>query len=53
MAVAASVSLVTEFSTPFINLRSIMVAFKETNSPVYIYNGLVMTVSFFIVRVVF
>ena len=53
VAVAASVNLVTEFSTPLINLRSILLTFKETNGPVYIYNGFFMTLSFFIVRCVF
>ena len=53
MAVTASVSLITEFSTPFVNIRSILYDLKETSGTIYIINGLMMTISFFLCRCIF
>ena len=53
MAVTASVSLLTEFSTPFVNLRAILSFLKTTNGPLYNFNGIMMTSSFFVFRCVF
>ena len=53
LAVIASVSLVTEFSTPFVNLRAILYDHQIKSGPLYVWNGIVMTLMFFLARVVF
>ncbi len=53
LAVGCSVSLLTEASTPFVNLRAILYDFKETNGSLYVNNCILMTLSFFLVRCVF
>lgn len=44
---------VTELSTPFVNLRALMSIHKTTGNLVYVVNGLLMTVVFYVVRVFF
>uniref|UniRef100_A0A7S3CQB2 TLC domain-containing protein n=1 Tax=Strombidium rassoulzadegani TaxID=1082188 RepID=A0A7S3CQB2_9SPIT len=44
---------VTEFSTPSVNLRAIMAMHKATDNALYVLNGLMMTLSFFVFRVVY
>lgn len=53
LTVIASVSLVTEFSTPFVNVRAILYDHQVRSGPVYACNGIVMTLVFFLSRVVF
>jgi hypothetical protein len=43
-------SLITELSTPFINLRWFLATHKNTESWVYFLNGITFTLVFFIVR---
>ena len=47
------ISFFTEASTPFVNGRQILVWHHLEDTSIYIANGLMMTVSFFWVRVVF
>ena len=44
---------ITEFSTPFVNLRVILAQHELSNSRLYAINGILMTVAFFLARVVF
>lgn len=46
-------TIFSEFSTFFVNMRIILVWHKLSSSPVYFYNGLLMTLSFFFVRILF
>lgn len=49
----SAISCWTEFSTPFVNLRALLHMHKKSSSTLYIVNGLLMTVSFGIVRCLF
>ncbi len=53
LTVTASVSLVTEFSTPFVNIRALLYDHQIKTGSVYILNGLTMTLMFFLCRVLF
>lgn len=44
---------VTELSTPFVSLRAILSMHKKTDGTLYVINGLLMTLSFFVFRCVF
>ena len=45
------ITLITELSTPFVNMRTILAYHKQEKSYLYIFNGIMMTVSFFFLRV--
>ena len=49
----SSVQLITELSTPFVNTRFLLYFHKKTSSSLYLYNGLMMTLTFFVSRIVF
>lgn len=49
----SQLTTITEISTVFVNFRSILVYHHATDNIVYAINGLMMTFSFFIVRVLF
>jgi len=51
--VGAAVNLVTEFSTPFVNIRSLLYDLNIRSGLVYTLNGVTMTLVFFLCRVVF
>jgi len=40
----------TEFSTPFVNMRYLLHTHKRSSSTLYVINGLTMTFVFFLVR---
>jgi hypothetical protein len=46
-------TLFTEFSTPFVSLRALLSIHKKTNTTLYLVNGLLMTFTFFVCRVLF
>ena len=46
-------TLVTEFSTPFVSIRALLSIHKKTSTTFYLVNGLLMTLFFFVCRVVF
>lgn len=46
-------TLLTEFSTPFVSLRALLSIHKKTSTTLYLVNGLLMTLSFFVCRVLF
>lgn len=48
--VLSNTALMTELSTPFVNLRYLLHTHKKSNTTIYIVNGLVMTGCFFLVR---
>jgi len=43
----------TEITTPFVNNRWFLAITKKTNTKIYIFNGLLMTLGFIVVRVLF
>ena len=47
------ISLMTEVSTPFVSLRALLDMHKMKDSKLYLVNGVLMTLSFFLFRVVF
>ena len=49
----SNVTLITEFTTTFVNIRWLLYFHGKTSSKAYLYNGYVMTASFFVVRVLF
>lgn len=53
LLVTASVSALTEVSTPFVNVRAMLYDLKMGSSSIYAVNGLFMTLFFFIFRCVF
>jgi uncharacterized membrane protein YagU involved in acid resistance len=44
---------ITEASTPFVNLRQLLAWHHLTDNRLYLMNGLLMTLSFFVFRIVF
>ena len=48
-----SISLMTEVSTPFVSLRALLDMHKMKDSKLYLVNGILMTLSFFVFRVIF
>ena len=51
LGVLHSATLLTEFSTPFVNIRWLLYFHKRTSEPFYVINGWVMTFSFFLFRI--
>jgi hypothetical protein len=49
----SNATCLTELSTPFVSLRALLYMHKKTDSTLYMVNGLLMTVSFFIIRCLF
>ena len=49
----SNATCVTEFSTPFVSLRALLSMHKKTSGTLYIINGLLMTFSFLLIRVIF
>ena len=49
----AQLTFITEFSTFFVNARFLLAKHKLSSTTIYIVNGLLMTLSFFVVRVVY
>jgi hypothetical protein len=49
----SNITCLTEFSTPFVSMRALLHMHKKSSSPLYIINGLLMTVSFGICRCCF
>lgn len=49
----SNATCVTELSTPFVSLRALLSMHKKTSGTLYIVNGLLMTFSFLIIRVIF
>lgn len=49
----ASSTIITEVTTPFVNIRYLLYFHGKQSGPAYFYNGLAMTFSFFSVRVLF
>lgn len=49
----ASTTLITELSTPFVNLRAILYNHEIKSGPVYMWNGIILTLMFFLARIVF
>ena len=49
----SAATLITEFSTPFVSLRALLSIHKKTSTTTYLINGLLMTLFFFVCRVVF
>lgn len=48
--VLGNISLMSEASTPFVNIRYLLHTHKKASGSAYFYNGLVMTGTFFLVR---
>jgi hypothetical protein len=48
----AIVRLITEISTPFVNIRYFLVVFDMKNTKLYVYNGYAMLLTFFLFRVI-
>jgi len=44
--------IITEFSTPFVNFRWMLSVLKKKDTNLYYYNGIIMTASFFLFRIV-
>jgi len=53
LGVLCAVTLLTEFSTPFVNIRWALYFHKKTDTTAYMINGWIMTVSFFLCRIVY
>jgi len=53
LTVVASLSSIVEMSTPFVNFRLMLYELDYKTGTLYLVNGLLMTFSFFICRVVF
>jgi len=53
LTVTSSVSAITEMSTPFVNFRYMLYDLEIRTGSLYLVNGTLMTLSFFIFRVVF
>ena len=51
LGVLMSTTILTEFSTPFVNLRWLLYFHKKTHLKVYMINGWLMTITFFIFRI--
>jgi hypothetical protein len=49
----SNATCITEISTPFVSLRGILSMHKKTDGTLYLVNGLLMTLSFFLCRCVF
>lgn len=49
----SNLCLVTEISTPFVNLRYLLYTHKKTDGTLYFVNGLSMTGVFFLSRIVY
>ncbi len=49
----SNATCITELSTPFVSLRALLSMHKKTSGNLYIVNGLLMTFSFLVVRVIF
>jgi hypothetical protein len=49
----SNATCMTELSTPFVSLRAILSMHKKTDGTLYLINGLLMTLSFFVFRCVF
>jgi len=53
LTVISSVSFITEFSTPFVNIRSLLYDHDIKSGSLYAVNGTLMTLMFFLCRIVF
>lgn len=49
----SNATCMTELSTPFVSLRALLSMHKKTSGTLYLANGLMMTLSFFVCRCVF
>ncbi len=49
----SNATCLTELSTPFVSLRALLYMHKKTDTTLYMVNGLLMTISFFLIRCVF
>lgn len=49
----SNATCLTELSTPFVSLRALLYMHKKTDTTLCIVNGLLMTISFFLIRCVF
>ena len=47
------ISFLTEGSTQFVNLRQILCLHKQEGKPFYVFNGIMMGISFYVFRIVF
>jgi|LauGreDrversion4_2_1035121.scaffolds.fasta_scaffold268997_2 hypothetical protein len=53
LLVIAAISCITELSTPFVNIRSMLYDLGIKQGPMYTINGALMTLTFFVCRCVF
>ena len=49
----AQLTFITEFSTFFVNARFLLAKHKLSSTTIYLVNGIMMTLAFFVVRVVY
>ena len=53
LGVLCASTILTEFSTPFVNIRWLLYFHKKTDTIAYMINGWIMTISFFLCRIVY